>query len=314
MKDLKVLILEGGFNEEHEVSLSTGAEVKKSLTNLGIDYKSLLVSPKNFEKKIKNYDSKFICFNALHGTFGEDGTIQKILSKFSFKYTHSNAKTSMIGFNKESTIKKIKNTKILIPEYFIVKYNDINKKKLFEYFYDLGPFVIKPVSSGSSFGVKIFRDEKSISYFLKNLNKNVKIYKNHNNLIIQKYIPGRELTVAVLERNKKSKAIEVTEIISKSDFFDYKSKYTKGFSRHILPAKIPKKMYSKCKSYAKLVHDKISCKGVSRTDFILHNNNIYFLEINTQPGLTNISLVPEQLKFQNVCFDDLIMNLINCAE
>ena len=314
MQNLKVLILEGGFNEEHEVSLSTGLEVKKSLNNLGIEYKSILVSPKNFAKKIKKYDTNFICFNALHGTFGEDGEIQKILSKYSFKYTHSNAKTSAIGFNKELTIKKIKKTSILIPKYFIIKYGDISKKKLFEYFSDLGPFVIKPVSSGSSFGVKIFRDVKSINHFLKNLKKNVKVYKNHKNLIIQEYIPGRELTVAVVEKNKKSKAIEVTEIISKSDFFDYKSKYTKGFSRHILPAKISKRIYSKCKSYAKIVHDKIHCKGVSRADFIFYNNNIYFLEINTQPGLTNISLVPEQLKFQNVSFDDLIMSLINCAK
>lgn len=313
MQNNNLIVLEGGFNEEHEISLSTGEEVKRSLLNLKIKFDSILVSPKNFEKKISKYNSNVIFFNALHGTFGEDGEIQKILEKFSYKYTHSNSKSSLIGFNKDLTFKSIKDTSILVPEYNIINYTDISERKLFNFFVDFGPFVIKPLASGSSFGVKIFKNRKSIEFFLNNLKNNINLYKNHKKLIVQKYIKGRELTVAVLENNLKSKPIEVTEIISKSDFFDYQSKYTKGFSKHILPAKIPKNIYEDCKSYAKLVHDKIKCRGVSRSDFIYDNKKIYFLEINTQPGLTKISLVPEQLKYQNYSFDNLVNNLINCV-
>ena len=113
------------------------------------------------------------------------------------------------------------------------------------------------------------------------------------------------------ERNNNSEPVEVTEIISNNDFFDYQSKYTPGFSKHILPAKIPKHIYENCKMSAKIVHEKINCKGISRSDFIYDNDQIYFLEINTQPGLTSISLVPEQLKYQKISFDELISNIIN---
>ena len=164
---MKVLILEGGFNEEHEISLSTSKEVKKSLSKLDIEHHSIIVSQKNFEKKIKQYSSDFVVFNALHGTFGEDGQIQKILNKFSFKYTHSDFLASNIGFNKDLTIKKIKDTSILFPEYDVINNKDINEKKLFNYFSSIGPFVIKPLSSGSSFGVKIFKNKKNIEIYIK---------------------------------------------------------------------------------------------------------------------------------------------------
>ena len=313
MNELNVLVLEGGFNEEHEVSLSTGKEVKKSLTNLKIKHDSIIVSPKNFEEKIINYDPSILCFNALHGTYGEDGKIQKILEKLSFKYTHSNSKASLIGFNKDLTIKNIKDTSILFPEYRIINYRDIKEKNLLDFLLDLGSFVIKPLTSGSSFGVRIFKNKESIEIFIKDFEKNMNLYRNHNRLMVQKYVRGKELTVAVIENNKKSRAVEVTEIISKSDFFDYKSKYTKGFAEHILPANIPKKIYEDCKLYAKLVHDKIKCRGISRSDFIYDNKNIYFLEINTQPGLTKVSLVPEQLKYQEYSFDKIIKNIIDCS-
>ena len=154
----------------------------------------------------------------------------------------------------------------------------------------------------------------SLNMFLKEFEENKDIYKNHEELLIEKYIKGRELTVAVLNNNNKSVAIEVTEIIFNSDFFDYKSKYTKGYSKHVLPAKIPKNIYDICKDYAKIIHDTIDCGAVSRSDFIYDNKEIYFLEINTQPGLTPVSLVPEQLQYQNISFDELILNIIKYAK
>ena len=313
MNNMKVLVLEGGHNEEHEISLATGKQVKKALSNLNIEYKSIIVSPNTFEENINKFSTDYICFNALHGPYGEDGTIQKILDDKFFRYTHSDAKTSHIGFNKELTKKNIKEYSITTPDSVFVDYNQINKETLFNCFSKFGPFVIKPVSSGSSFGIKIFKDKETIDLFLEKLSNNLKLYNNHRKILIEKYINGRELTVAVVDLNNASNPIEVTEILTNEDFFDYKAKYTQGYSKHILPAKIPDLIYEKCLHDAQKIHKIINCKGVSRTDFIYDEEEIYFLEINTQPGLTPVSLVPEQLGYQNVSFDELIYNLIKRA-
>ena len=313
MKNLKILVLEGGMNEEHEVSLETSKEVKKSLLNLGIPFETLLVNPFTFKKDIKKFTNNNICFNALHGTFGEDGRIQKILDELSFKYTHASSQSSKIGFDKELTKKKILDISLPTPKYITINYKEISKNFLLKTLINLGPFLIKPVSSGSSFGIEIFKNEIDIYSYTKNINSNLKKYEKHQQILIEKLIQGRELTVAVIEKNGKIYPVEVTEIISKNKFFDYKSKYTPGYSKHILPAQIPNDIYNKCKIFAKKAHEVIKCKGVSRSDFIFDNKEIYFLEINTQPGLTPISLVPEQLNFQNFSFNDLIVNLIKCA-
>ena len=313
MKNLKILILEGGFNEEHEVSLNTGNQVKLSLKRLNIKYNSIIVKPNTFIKEINEFSRDYLCFNALHGTFGEDGEIQKILNHFSFRFTHSDVKASYLGFNKKLIKKKFENTEIINPESLVADYTKINRLFLFNIFKKFGEFVIKPVNSGSSFGIHIFKNIEAIEFFCKNIENNLKLYKNHNQLLFEKFISGRELTVTVMEKNKKSFPVEVTEIVPKSEFFDYKSKYTPGYCKHILPARIPKNIYDNCKKNAKIIHDKINCKGISRSDFIYSNDKIYFLEINTHPGLTPISLAPEQLKYQDISFDDLVLSLLKSA-
>ena len=314
MKNFKVLVLEGGHNEEHDVSLSSAKEVKNSLSNLNIEYEAINVFPDTFEKDISKFNSEYICFNALHGTFGEDGNIQKILKKANFKHTHSDIRASGISFDKDLTKKEILDTSIAIPKSLTLNYQEINDKILFDTFLKFGPFIIKPISSGSSYGVKIFKNEKSIISFLKNYDAYSKIYQKHQIVLVEKFIKGRELSVSIIERDNISYPVEVTEIIPNNNFFDYESKYTIGFSKHILPAKLPQHIYNKCKADAKLVHDKLKCQGISRSDFIYDNNkNIFFLEINSQPGLTPTSLLPEQLKYSGMSFDDLILNLIKCA-
>ncbi len=309
----KILILEGGFNEEHEVSLATAREIKKSLYTQNIEFESLLVSPKNFEDKIINFSNEYICINALHGPYGEDGQIQKILENLSYKFSHSSSEASRLGFNKELSKECLKSTKVLMLDHEVVESRLINKEKLIEVFLKLGAFVLKPVASGSSFGVKIFKTLDDIDYFSNDLIKNMSIYKKHKALLFEKYIQGRELTVAVVEKNKKSVSVEVTEIISNMEFFNYKAKYSPNIATHILPAKIPIEAYETCKTYAKIAHDTINCRGLSRSDFIYYNDKIYFIEINTQPGLTPLSLVPEQLKFKKTSFDQMIKNLIDCS-
>ena len=313
MKDLKVLILEGGFNEEHEVSLETAKQVKKALIKLKINYDVLLVNPATFKIDIDKFDKNNICFNALHGTFGEDGKIQSILENKSFKFTHSDKNSSLIGFDKDLTKKEIKNCNILSPPSITINYNEITSDTLINFYNKFGSFLIKPSSSGSSFGINLFKDRSKLNLFLKNLSINLKLYKNHKNILIEKFIDGRELTVAVIENNNISSPVEVTEIISNNEYFDYQSKYKLGFAKHFLPANIPKHIYDQCKLHAKIIHDKINCKSISRSDFIYDNNNLYFLEINTQPGLTPISLVPEQLKYQNINFEEMILNILDCT-
>ena len=262
----------------------------------------------------KKYNNEYICFNALHGPFGEDGSIQKILDNKNFKYTHSKTKSSNICFNKKLTKDIVKNLNLLTPDYITLEVEKINKNKLRDIFLSFGPFVLKPISSGSSFGIKIFKNENEINYFFENIRDQLEIYKNHKELLVEKFIFGKELTVSVIEKNNESLPIEVTEILPNNNFFDYESKYTPGLSKHLLPAEIPTDIYNSCKEIAKNIHDKIELNGVSRSDFVLNNRDLFFLEINSQPGLTSISLVPEQLKYQNISFDELITNIILCAK
>jgi D-alanine-D-alanine ligase len=311
MKNKKILILEGGLNEEHNISLETSKQIQNSLLNLKIKFETLEVNPLTFKNDICKFDEKYICFNALHGSFGEDGQIQKILDKMQIKYTHSSAKASYLGFNKSITKEEIKNSKINYPKSINIKSDKINKKFFKEMLIELNQFINKPNSSGSSFGIQIFKTDKDIEKFFENYNENILLYKNHHDILIEKYLDGRELTVSVYQKKNISIPLEVTEVISHNKkFFDFQSKYTPGFSKHILPANLNKNIYNKCKDYAKFIHDKLQCSGVSRTDFILVGEKIFFLEINTQPGLTPLSLVPEQLAYQDISFDEFILNML----
>ena len=309
----KILLLEGGFNEEHKVSINTSKEVKKSLARMKVEFEVTKVDPTNFFQKIQHYDNEYLCFNALHGSYGEDGTIQNILEKNKFSYTHSNSRTSEIAFDKNLTKSKIKQSEVVFIESFVIDKFQLTFDRLNKAFDYFNSFVLKPVSSGSSYGVKIFNSIKEIENFFLNYENEIEVYKNHNKLMIEKYIRGREITVAVLENKGISEAIEVTEIISSNYFFDYSAKYSKGLSHHIIPANLPKEIYQQCLFYAKTVHDKLGCRGISRSDFLYDEKKIYFLEINSQPGLTSISLVPEQLSYRNVSFDLLIKRIIEAS-
>jgi len=310
----KIVVLEGGLNEEHEVSLNTSKRVKESLKKLDYNFDSLNVNPSNFHKEINNYGKDIIFFNALHGTYGEDGRIQKILEKNNLSYTHSDSKTSIITFDKNLTKLNIKELKIPLIDSISLSIDNLSVDILYDTFKKFGSFVMKPVSSGSSFGVKIFYSEQDIDIFSKNIELEKNIYENHKEIMLEQYIKGRELTVSVWQNNNISESLAVTEIISENEFYDYKAKYIKGLSKHILPAKIPKTIYDKCCYYAKVIHDHLGCLGISRSDFIYDERNIYFLEINSQPGLTMTSLLPEQLKYKGINFDYLVKNLIEFSK
>ena len=313
MSNKKILLLEGGYNEEHEVSIITAKEVKKALNELGYHFQSIIVNPKDFKNKIKYFENFDLCFNALHGTYGEDGRIQKILLDNNLRFTHSGVEASKKSFDKNLTKESIKKTNVSYLVSLEISKKDIIKKNFIDYFDKFGSFVLKPSSSGSSYGVRILKNIKEIDLFFLDIENEKKIYKNHNRFLIEPYINGKELTVAVYEEEGISKSIDVTEIISNNAFYDYNAKYSKGLSSHILPANIPTNIYKRCLINAKIVHDTLDCKGVSRSDFLFDEkkNALYFLEINTQPGLTPLSLVPEQLGYNRISFISFIEKLIN---
>ena len=281
--------------------MKTGKYVSKSLKKQGYQVKEIKVTSNknNLIKSLKEFEPDFV-FNALHGYFGEDGKVQKILDKLKLKYSHSNSKSSEIAMDKKKTKLIFNKIGVPYPKDILVNSNSFNKKlrKLkFKY-----PLVIKPVNEGSSLGVKIC---KSINEL-----KKYKLKKKIN-YMIEEFIPGRELTVGILN----NKALDIIELKTKKNFYDYKSKYTKGMTKYIIPASIPKNIENKCKKYTEKIHKFLKCKGVTRTDFRFDQNktlgkDLYVLEINTQPGMTPLSLVPKMAKYKGVSFDKLIENII----
>jgi len=311
----KILILQGGYNEEHKVSINPAKQIVKALTKLKIYYKTLTVNPDTFEKDILKFSKKYICFNALHGPFGEDGKIQKILKNNKFCFTHSNHISSAKCFNKLKSKKIVNKFKIITPSFEIVKCKNINSKLLNTIKKRFSKFVLKPVSSGSSYGLKIIKSNKDLCVFSKELRNFKKKFHNNEQFIIEKFISGRELTVSVLEKNSVPQALEVTEIVSLNKTYDYQAKYSKGFSKHFIPARISNQNYKKCLKLALEIHKIFKCKTLSRIDFIFNKkqNKIYFLEINSQPGMTTLSLLPEQANYQKIKFENIILKLINNA-
>ncbi len=313
---MKVLILQGGYNEEHKVSINTAKQIGRALKKLKIDFKNFIVDPNTFEEDILKYSNKSICFNALHGSFGEDGAIQKILKKHKFRFTHSNQTSSKNCFDKVKSKKIVNKYKINTPIFEIVNCEEITANFLLSIKKKYSKFVLKPVSSGSSYGLKIIKSKKDFNIFLSELKKYKKKFDSKEKFLIEKFIQGIELTVSVLEKNSKPKSLAVTEIVSLNSTYDYEAKYSKGFSKHFIPARISEKKYKKCLNLALKIHKIFKCNTLSRIDLIFNKkqDKIYFLEINSQPGMTKLSLLPEQAQYQNIEFENIILTLINNAK
>tara|TARA_B100000073_G_scaffold348159_1_gene365414 strand:- start:799 stop:1716 length:918 start_codon:yes stop_codon:yes gene_type:complete len=298
----KILILAGGYSKEKDISIKTAKAVYSQIKN---DYKCKILDPKNgFIKEIRKFKPNVI-FNALHGRYGEDGYIQLILENEKINYTHSGVEASSICINKLISKKIFKNNKILSPNYFVFKENSYqNRKKIYKKInkYFKFPVVIKPINEGSSVGVFICNKFN----FLKNLKK----LNTEKEILIEKYIPGREIQVAIMG-NKKLGTIE---LVPRRKFYDYKAKYDKkAKTKHILPVKLPKNKIKEVENIALKAHKITGCKGVTRSDFRFNNNKFYLLEINTQPGMTELSLVPEIAKYKGISFYNLIKWIINDA-
>ena len=290
----KILILSGGISKERLISLDTGQQVAKELKKNG--YKVKITEPDDsLKKNIKNFKPNVI-FNALHGQFGEDGYIQTILEQFNIPYTHSGVIPSSIAMDKEISKKIFIKNNIKTPKFFTFSYDmkvqnlikKIEKKLSF-------PVVVKPLNEGSS--VNVYICEK------KNINKILKGLKNYKKIMIEEFIGGREIQVAIMGNTK----LGAIELKPKRKFYDYKAKYNSGAkTEHIIPVDLPKKKLSQIMNMALNAHKVIGCKGITRSDFKYYQGTFFLLEINTQPGMTKLSLVPEIAEYKGINFLKLI--------
>ena len=297
MKNL-VVVLMGGLSGERQISFLSGQACSKALKKKG--YKVINLDAKGyFAEKLKKLKPKIV-FNALHGKYGEDGFVQSVLEFLKIPYTHSGVIASSLAMDKELSKLIFKKNKIKVPKYLVLEKGNeskLNKKIIF-------PAVIKPTNEGSSLGV----------YICKNLiqlkSKYKKLIKKYDKVIIEEYIPGKEVQVAVMGK----KALGAIELIPKRRFYDYTAKYSnKAKTKHIMPAKVSKKKYQEVLNLAKKAHKVLGCRGITRSDFRFFKNKFYLLETNTQPGMTKLSLVPEIAKYCGINFEDLVLWMIKDA-
>ena len=296
----RILILGGGISGERSISLKTAKAVKNCIKK---KYNCKIVEPdENLTKNIDRF-SPHVVFNALHGRFGEDGFIQTYLESKGLKYTHSGVLSSMMAMDKEISKKVFIKNKILTPKFIKIK-TDLDKKKVIKLLKKKikFPVVIKPINEGSSLGVYICNE--------KNIINNLKKLKDYDEILVEEFIPGREIQVAILGKKK----LGAIELKPKRKFYDYKAKYSsKAKTKHIIPVDIKTKEYRNVMNIALKAHKVIKCRGVTRSDFRFNNGKFYLLELNTQPGMTNLSLVPEIALYHGINFFSLIEWIIKDA-
>ena len=324
---IKIALLAGGPSSEHEVSLASAKNILSNLDKAKYQVTLVLISRDNkwgFGSEFDSIETTMnldegiqelkslapdLVFIGLHGTFGEDGTLQSLLENNNLKFTGSGSQASSKAFNKLASQQIVQQLGIRT-----IKTIDFSKQdwhsdpeKILNIARDLGgSLIVKPVEGGSSLGIVLNKDRHSLP---KDIEESFK-YSDH--IMIQPFIKGREFSCGVLEKNGVPEALEVTEIIPiNQDFFNYESKYNSESSQEITPANIDRSIYDQIKSSSVASHKAHGCSGYSRTDFLLSDGDIYFMEINTLPGMTTASLVPQEAKAMGINFSDLLDNIIN---
>lgn len=303
MNKIKVAVIMGGQSSEHDVSIASGKEIIKNLDKNKYLVYSLIISKngKGIEKIIKIKPD--IAFIALHGKYGEDGKIQGMLETLGITYTGSGVLASAIGMDKIVFRKLMQTELIKVPKYVVLEKGMFDIPKGFK-----PPYFVKPFDGGSSVGVSFAKSHVQ-------LRNSIKLaFKYSDKVIVEKYIKGLEVNCGVLG-NKKPIALPVIEIHPlKANFFDYKSKYSKGGSDEIVPAKISKELTKKVQDMAIKVYKSIGCSGYARVDFILEGDkDPVVLEINTLPGMTSASLLPKEAKATGISYSNLLDKIISYA-
>ena len=304
-RNLNVVVLMGGWSSEREVSLTSGKGVADALRERDWSKVTELDMDRDVAQRLAELNPDVV-FNALHGTPGEDGTVQGMMDLMGLRYTHSGLETSVIAIDKELTKMVLVPHGIRMPAGKIVE-----SESLFQQDPMQRPYVLKPVNEGSSVGVAIVTEDGNYG---NPIGRDVEGPWNHfDTLLAEPFIKGRELTVAVMG----NEPLAVTELKPKAGFYDYDAKYTDGLTQHVCPAEIPEGVAMAMMEMAARAHRLLGCKGASRSDFRWNDElgeaGIYLLEVNTQPGMTPLSLVPEQAKVKGIPYGELVERLIEEA-
>lgn len=304
MSNLHVAVLMGGWSAEREVSLMSGNGVADALES-----RFHRVTRVDMDRNVATVLAELrpdVVFNALHGTPGEDGTVQGMLDLMGIPYTHSGLVTSVIAIDKELTKQALVPHGIRMPVGMIVESESLYAADPMP-----RPYVLKPVNEGSSVGVAIVREDGNYGQPIGRETEGP--WKHFARLLAEPFIKGRELTAAVLGEE----ALGVTELRTKSGFYDYDAKYTDGLTEHVCPADIPDDIRDAAMEMALKAHRILGCKGTSRSDFRWDEEQglegLYLLEVNTQPGMTPLSLVPEQAKYRGLSYADLVERIVHDA-
>ena len=296
-----ILVVLGGTSGERAVSLESGKACIKALKKIKYKVSSFDPQKKNFN--LINKSKTDAIFNALHGKDGEDGVAQSYFEYLKIPYTHSGVVSSFNAMDKLISKKIFLKHKIKTPKYFSIAENNkilsvdkkLKSKKI------MYPVIVKPINEGSSLGVELCNDKKNL------INSIKRLVKKYGRAMIEQYIPGQEIQVATIN----GKPLGAIELIPKRKFYDYKAKYTKSAkTEHIMPARLSKLKYSEVLNIAKKTHDAFKCRGVTRADFKFYKGNFYLLEINTQPGMTSLSLVPEIANYRGINFEKLVEKIL----
>jgi len=304
-RDLHVVVLMGGWSSEREVSLTSGKGVAAALRERGWSNVTELDMDRDVPRRLSDLKPDVV-FNALHGTPGEDGTVQGMMDLMGLKYTHSGLETSVIAIDKELTKMVLVPAGIRMPAGKVIESESVYREDPLP-----RPYVLKPVNEGSSVGVAIVTADGNYG---SPIGRDVPgPWQDFDHLLAEPFIKGRELTVAVLN----DEALAVTELKPKAGFYDYAAKYTDGLTEHVCPAEVPGPVAEAMLDMAARAHKVLGCKGASRSDFRWDEEQgeagVYLLEVNTQPGMTPLSLVPEQAKLRGVEYGELVERLIEEA-
>lgn len=299
----KVAVLMGGWSAEREVSLVSGAACAKALVRAGY-----MVTPIDVQRDMGALLTRLlprpdVVFNALHGRFGEDGCVQGLLDILDVAYTHSGLLASAVAMNKPHSKKMFAAAGLHVADHIIVSPETLMAGDPMA-----RPYVVKPINEGSSVGVHIITEDD-----------NHEPYDDigwplGDEVMVEDFIPGREFTVAVMGKGDDAKAMTVTEITTNRGFYDYDAKYSAGGSSHEVPADLEKAVFEEVLRSAEIAHRVLGCRGISRSDFRYDGKTLYILEINTQPGMTPTSLVPEQAKLIGMDFEALVSWMVENAE
>ncbi len=295
----KVAVLMGGWSAEREVSLVSGAAVTNALKAAGFQVTPIDVQRDMGSLLTRLYPKPDVVFNALHGRFGEDGCVQGLLDILGIPYTHSGLLSSALAMDKPMSKRLFEQAGIQVAPHIIATRQQVMSGDPME-----RPYVIKPTNEGSSVGVHVVLEGANALPF------DDRSWPYGDQVMIEKFVPGQELTVSVMG----GKALAVTEIVTEHAFYDYGAKYEDGGSRHTIPAEIDKEVYDEAMRISVLAHEVLGCRGVSRADMRYDGKNIVMLEVNTQPGMTPTSLVPEQAAHLGISFEELVTWMVENAE